>query len=27
MLALGIRGGGRTFDTRGPELLAFTLRN
>jgi ABC-2 type transport system permease protein len=27
MLAIGIRGGGRTFDARGPELLAFTLRN
>jgi ABC-2 type transport system permease protein len=27
MLLIGIRGGGRTFDARGPELLAFTLRN
>lgn len=26
-LALGIRGGGRGFDRRGPELLAFTMRN
>jgi ABC-2 type transport system permease protein len=23
----GVQGGGRTFDERGPELLAFTLRN
>jgi ABC-2 type transport system permease protein len=27
VLLLGIRGGGRSFDARGPELLAFTLRN
>lgn len=27
VLALGIRGGGRSFEARGPELLAFTLRN
>lgn len=27
VLVLGIRGGGRGFDARGPELLAFTLRN
>ncbi|MCS0500573.1 hypothetical protein [Protaetiibacter mangrovi] len=27
VLALGVRGGGRSFDARGPELLAFTLRN
>ncbi len=26
-LALGILGGGRGFDRRGPELLAFTMRN
>lgn len=25
--AIGVRGGGRSFDARGPELLAFTLRN
>lgn len=27
VLGLGIRGGGRSFEQRGPELLAFTLRN
>ena len=27
MHAVGIRAGGRSFDARGPELLAFTLRN
>jgi len=27
VLVLGVRGGGRSFDARGPELLAFTLRN
>ena len=27
VLALGIRVGGRSFDARGPELLAFTQRN
>ncbi|MFT4028685.1 MAG: hypothetical protein QM675_02315 [Protaetiibacter sp.] len=27
VLLLGVRGGGRSFDARGPELLAFTLRN
>jgi len=26
-LAIGIAGGGRGFDRRGPELLAFTMRN
>lgn len=27
VLLLGLRGGGRSFDVRSPELLAFTLRN
>jgi ABC-2 type transport system permease protein len=26
-LVIGIRAGGLTFDRRGPELLAFTMRN
>jgi ABC-2 type transport system permease protein len=27
VLLSGLQGGGRSFDDRGPELLAFTLRN
>jgi ABC-2 type transport system permease protein len=27
VFVFGVQGGGRSFDARGPELLAFTLRN